>query len=132
MLYRSFHNLVAAYHELPARYARLAVVTPAAAVEDAYNELLDGSGPVSIAGQHMWPSRILMQCDPVAYRTQYLDYINEEWLELDSGEFISADNLRELVEDWELLLPECQDSYRTDDDDCDCGKKNDDCDCEEK
>ena len=36
--------------------------------EQEYNEILDEQGTVNIAGMDFYPSDILKQCDPIAYR----------------------------------------------------------------
>lgn len=43
-------------------------------LNEQYQELLDQEGEVEVAGQKFLPSVILMECDPVAYRTGLNDY----------------------------------------------------------
>jgi len=39
-----------------------------------FQEMLDAEGEVSVAGMKFLPSVILMECDPIAYRTGLNDY----------------------------------------------------------
>jgi hypothetical protein len=44
-------------------------------LEDSFNEMLDECYPVVvIGGMHFFPSRILKECDPIAYRVALSDY----------------------------------------------------------
>jgi hypothetical protein len=43
-------------------------------LKEMYEELLDAEGEVSVAGMKFLPSIILMECDPIAYRTGLNDY----------------------------------------------------------
>jgi hypothetical protein len=43
---------------------------------NSYNEMLDESGPVKIGRLEFYPSRILRECDPIAYRCGLNDYEN--------------------------------------------------------
>lgn len=39
-----------------------------------FQEMLDSEGEISVAGIKFLPSVILMECDPIAYRTGLNDY----------------------------------------------------------
>ena len=55
-------------------------------VEESYHEALDEGGPVTIGGLEFWPSRILKELDPIAYRCGLIDYtdsLSEDYLVLD-------------------------------------------------
>jgi hypothetical protein len=44
-------------------------------LEDSFNEMLDECYPVVvIGGIHFFPSTILKECDPIAYRVALSDY----------------------------------------------------------
>lgn len=43
-------------------------------VQERYDEMLDESGPVKIGSLEFYPSRILRECDPIAYRCGLSDY----------------------------------------------------------
>ena len=43
---------------------------------DAYNQMLDESGPVVIGGLDFYPSDILREMDPIAYDTGFNDYMD--------------------------------------------------------
>lgn len=45
-------------------------------LEDQYDDVLDCEGPVKVCGFDMWPSDILRDCDPIAYRCGFNDYID--------------------------------------------------------
>lgn len=51
---------------------------------ESFNELLDESGPVVIAGMEFWPSVILRECDPIAYRVTLMDYVDSEGVDSDT------------------------------------------------
>jgi hypothetical protein len=45
---------------------------------DQFDEFLDDTYPaVSIVGLTFWPSKVLFDCDPVAYRIYGNDYLSE-------------------------------------------------------
>jgi len=41
-----------------------------------YDELLDSEGTVTVAGCEFYPSKILKELDPIAYRTGFSDYLD--------------------------------------------------------
>ena len=43
-------------------------------LKEMFQEMLDAEGEVSVAGMKFLPSIILMECDPIAYRTGLNDY----------------------------------------------------------
>ena len=47
-----------------------------AAASEMFDEVLDCEGPVTIAGLQFYPSVILRECDPVAYRCYLNDYVS--------------------------------------------------------
>ena len=60
--------------------------------EDEYNESLDEMGEVSVGNLTFYPSDILKNCDPTAYRigfTEYQDYRRED-IESDVREELEA------------------------------------------
>jgi hypothetical protein len=60
--------------------------------ESEYDESLDGEGEVSVLGMTFYPSDIIKNCDPVAYRigfTEYQDFRRED-IEADVREELEA------------------------------------------
>jgi hypothetical protein len=43
-------------------------------IHDVYDDMLDESGWVMVAGWEFLPSQILKNCDPIAYRTGFTDW----------------------------------------------------------
>lgn len=65
---------------------------------DEYNDYLDSEGPVNVLGMEFYPSDILKNCDPVAYRCGKIDFdSNFDITEVE--EYIQLDNEREELED---------------------------------
>ena len=52
---------------------------------DAYDEALDSEGPVTVCGIGFYPSRILEELDPVAYRCGYNDWVDSYQSELEDA-----------------------------------------------
>lgn len=52
---------------------------------DAYDEVLDSGGTVSIAGCEFDPSRILELMDPIAYRCGYRDWKDSDQCDLEDA-----------------------------------------------
>jgi hypothetical protein len=47
------------------------------------DSMLDQAGPVTIAGLEFDPSRILRECDPIAYRCMFFDYMDAQGIDTD-------------------------------------------------
>lgn len=60
--------------------------------EQAFDEMLDDCYPVIRLGYHTFsPSKVLFNCDPVAYRTALLDWLDSEGIDTDElGGFSSC------------------------------------------
>jgi hypothetical protein len=59
---------------------------------DAYNrfdDMLNESGSVIVAGQEFYPSDILKEMDPIAYRTYFNDYMDA--IGVDTDDFLETD-----------------------------------------
>ena len=56
---------------------------------DAYNQMLDESGPVVIAGLDFYPSDILREMDQIAYDTGFNDYMDA--CDIDTDELSDSD-----------------------------------------
>lgn len=69
-----------------------------------YDDMLDDSGPVNIAGLDYDVSHALKQVDPTAYRCGLLDYIDG----LDERDFAEYQELMEAVETLESELEGAQ------------------------
>lgn len=52
---------------------------------DAYDEALDSEGPVTVCGIGFYPSRILKELDPVAYRCGYNDWVDSDQCDLEEA-----------------------------------------------
>lgn len=52
---------------------------------DAYDESLDSEGAISVAGCEFYPSRILEELDPVAYRCGYNDWVDSDQCDLENA-----------------------------------------------
>lgn len=53
---------------------------------DAYVEILNESGAVSVCGSDFMPSDILLHCDPVMFRCGFHDWIDGEDVDSDTLE----------------------------------------------
>lgn len=53
---------------------------------DQFDECLDGAGSIEVAGCTFYPSQILKECDPVAYRCSLNDFVDSLDVE-DSDEY---------------------------------------------
>lgn len=51
----------------------------------AYDESLDSEGTVTVAGMEFYPSRILEELDPVAYRCGYNDWVDSDQCDLEDA-----------------------------------------------
>lgn len=59
--------------------------------EQAFDEMLDDYYPqVSFGGLYFDPSQILKNCDPAAYRTELLDWLDSEGIDTDELEGIPS------------------------------------------
>lgn len=54
-----------------------------------FDDMLDESGPVIVAGQEFYPSAILKEMDPTAYRTYFNDYMDA--IGVDTDDFLETD-----------------------------------------
>ena len=52
---------------------------------DAYDEALDSEGTIFVAGCEFYPSRILEELDPVAYRCGYNDWVDSDQNDLEDA-----------------------------------------------
>lgn len=51
----------------------------------AYNESLDSGGTVTVVGMEFYPSRIIEELDPVAYRCGYNDWVDSYQCDLEDA-----------------------------------------------
>jgi hypothetical protein len=67
--------------------------------EDEYDEALDEQGTVSVGGLEFYPSKILSECDPVAYRCGHTDF--NDSLITEQNELIESleDELKDAIEE---------------------------------
>lgn len=49
----------------------------------AYDDALDGEGPVQVAGMTFYASRIIQSLDPIAYRVGFFDWLDGEGIDSD-------------------------------------------------
>jgi len=54
---------------------------------DEYDSLLDEYGPVTVAGLKYYPSHILVNLDPIAYRCGLNDYVDSSYSVEDTDEY---------------------------------------------
>ena len=52
---------------------------------DAYDESLDSEGTVSVMGLEFYPSRIIKELDPTAYRCGYNDWVDSDQCDLEDA-----------------------------------------------
>lgn len=62
---------------------------------EQYDDILDEDGRVSVAGLSYYPSQILKEIDPTAYRTGYNDYIDGELSEKENELSDAKDELKD-------------------------------------
>lgn len=59
--------------------------------EQAFDEMLDTSYPVIEIGYLVFsPAKVLFKCDPIAYRTALLDWLDSEGIDTDELEGIPS------------------------------------------
>ena len=76
--------------------------------EDAYDEMLDEAGPVTVCGMEFYPSRILEELDPIAYRCGFSDCQEYRWeCEECSEQFDTEEEAQECCQ------PECDNCGET-------------------
>jgi hypothetical protein len=136
----SFQAMLDTFNHIPAEF--IEECAPNYKSEDAvkrdFDDYLDNcEGPVTVAGQRFWPSEILKKLDPIAYGEEfrtYSDLNNQLWIDTPDG-WLTADDVDNIVDAWEVLPDKEQNMYLGDDADnnndeggCDC----DDCDCNDK
>lgn len=131
---QSFQAMLDTFNHIPADFVEECAPNykSEAAVERAFDEYLD-EGPVTVAGWRFWPSEILKKLDPVAYgetfRT-YSDINNQLWIDTPDG-WLTADDVDNIVDAWEMLPDKEQNMYLGDDaddnndEDCDCNNCDD-------
>jgi hypothetical protein len=68
--------------------------------EERFREMLDDSGTVTVAGMEFWPSRIIEEMDPTAFRCGVNDYADgEAWVEVGTNTY-EQDKCEELKEEF--------------------------------
>ena len=73
-----------------------------------YDECLDSEGPVKVCGLTFYPSRILEELDPTAYRCGFNDWLDsEEWDEFE-GDYMKRDDIEKVTEEYEEYLEELE------------------------
>jgi hypothetical protein len=71
--------------------------------EDLFNECLDCEGEISVVGSSFYPSDILKNCDPTAYRCRLIDFLYYDFDEFE-GDLYKKEDLeaaQELFDDQE-------------------------------
>jgi hypothetical protein len=53
---------------------------------DYYDSMLDSEGLVTVAGMVFYPSDVLKEMDPIAYRTNFNDYMDAIGIDTDELE----------------------------------------------
>ena len=73
-------------------------------IESLFDEMLDDSGAVEIAELTFYPSKILSECDPIAYRCGLSEY--QDQLSRDEGyieiyeELYTLDSVNTAIDQW--------------------------------
>jgi len=68
---------------------------------DLYDEMLDCEGTVKVGGLDFYPSRIIEELDPIAYRCGYSDWLDaqrEQWTEF-NGDYYDRRKFEDCVEE---------------------------------
>lgn len=76
--------------------------------EGDYDEVLDAGGAVVIGGCEFFPSRILRELDPVAYRCGLNDYVDS----IDVSDDANSCDLCDELADLEVELEEVEEALR--------------------
>ena len=77
---------------------------------DQFDECLDEAGSIKVAGCTFYPSQILKECDPVAYRCGLNDFADSEFDKEDTEEYQSLqEEIYQLESDIEDLESEIED-----------------------
>lgn len=58
---------------------------------DAFEEMLNEEGPVYVAGYVFYPSDILLECDPIAYREEFNCWLDGNDFSIDEQEAIDSE-----------------------------------------
>lgn len=67
-------------------------------LHEQYDESLNESGCVTVAGMGFWPSDILKNCDEVAYRAGFNDWLDgQDYIEID-GEQYPKDEVEDFLD----------------------------------
>lgn len=67
--------------------------------EEAFRDMLDSDGEVKVAGLSFYPSRIIEELDPIAFRCGVNDYADSEpWVEV-NGETYDQDECEKIKEE---------------------------------
>jgi hypothetical protein len=96
--------------------------------ETYYDEMLDESGTVLVGGLEFWPSRILSELDPIAYRCGMSDiqeYETKYKCPECEGLHDDEDEARECCQD-SHQCDECETYYDDDDEAINCCKDEED------
>ena len=79
---------------------------------DQFDECLDEAGSIEVAGCTFYPSQVLKECDPIAYRCGLNDFADFEFRKEDSEEYQSLqeeiDQLESDIEDLESEIEDLQ------------------------
>jgi len=134
---QSFQAMIDAFNYIPPEFVEECAPNYKSedAVKRAFDDHLDDcEGPVTVAGIRFWPSDILRKLDPIAYDEEfrtYSDLNNQMWVSTPDG-WLTADDVDNIVDAWEMLPRNEQSMYLGDDADDDEGCDCDDCDCNDK
>lgn len=72
--------------------------------EAAFDAMLDDCGTVTVAGMEFWPSAIIREMDPIAYRCGVNDYADgEPWVEIE-GETYDQKEVESIAEEFKSDL----------------------------
>ena len=81
-------------------------------LQDQFDECLDEEGSIKVAGCTFYPSQILKECDPIAYRCGLNDFADFEFRKEDTEEYQALqeeiDQLESDIEDLENEIEDLQ------------------------
>jgi len=81
---------------------------PVSDLDEQYDESLDSEGTVLVGGLEFYPSRILSELDPIAYRCGYSDFVDSLDLVEHNGECYNQCDYDSAESDHQDQFQECE------------------------
>ena len=76
---------------------------------DQFDECLDAAGSIEVVGCTFYPSQILKECDPIAYRCGLNDFADSEFRKEDTEEYQA---LQEEIEDLQSQIEDLEENSK--------------------